>query len=68
MQFFMSYDFVQGHSDLFSKTQLTAIENFRRIVESLPPEEDEFWADESLNSDEWEYVRTQARDTLKALS
>jgi len=64
---YVSGEVAEGSPELFSHEQLTAIREFSRIVEALPPEPDQFWADDSLYGEDWRYVREQARIVLRTL-
>jgi hypothetical protein len=65
---YQSDAFTEGNPEFFSEAQLRAIREFSEIVQALPPEPDQFWADESLWSVEWQRVREQARAALAVLT
>lgn len=68
IQFWISADFVDENRDRFSEKQLDAIDRFRRVIETLPPEEDDFWADDALDDEKWHLVREEAAIALQALA
>lgn len=65
---YQSAEFAERNADLFSPEQLRAIREFSEIVDALPPEPDQFWADESLWSEEWRRVRERAQAALAMLA